>query len=100
MTARRKRGPIEAAALRSIDPVLRKGGLAMMALDLARTLDERGPSASAQAAVARELRVALAELANLGARVVPEGATNTARPEGDKVDELKRRRAARRAPSG
>jgi hypothetical protein len=100
MAARRKRGPIEAATLRSIDPILRKGGLAMMALDLARTLDERDPSASAQAAVARELRVALSELASLDARVVPEGAKETTKPEGDKVDELKRRRAARRATPG
>jgi hypothetical protein len=99
MAARRKRGPIEAATLRSIDPVLRKGGLAMTALDLARTLDERTASASAQAAVARELRGHLAELERLDRRVVPEGAA-TDKPKGDAVDDLNARREARRRPAG
>jgi hypothetical protein len=99
MTAR-KRGPIEAATLKSIDPVLRKGGLAMTALDLARTLDERTASASAQAAVARELRGHLAELERLDRRVVPTQPATADKPKGDAVDDLNARREARRRPAG
>jgi len=93
----RRRGPIELATRRSIDPVLRQGGLAVMALDLARTLDEQELSASAQSAVARELRMQLAELDRLDSRVIPEQAGQPT-SEGDAIDQLRARRESRRGP--
>jgi hypothetical protein len=72
-------------ALRRIPAEHRTGGLAMVALELARSIDA-GPDAKELPGLSRELRAALTELARFEA----PGA------KGGKVDELNARRQKRR----
>ncbi|HJV08912.1 MAG TPA: hypothetical protein VJ653_04500 [Acidimicrobiales bacterium] len=99
----RKRGPVEQAVWRGLDPKLRRGALAMAAFEVARQLDDgvevvdvwgerRAVRTSAKdtAALTRELRAALAELRALA----------PPKAERDGVDDLAARRSARRATAG
>jgi hypothetical protein len=88
--ARQKLGPVEAGVakdLKALPADLRGSGLAASALALARELDTAENSATSKAMCARALAESLEKLRALA----------PPKQEADKLDELARRRARRRA---
>ena len=90
MTERRRKGRIEQATWRDLTPEQRAAPLGAIALSLAAHMDSLLISGRDAASVAKELRATLLELR----RQVPS------EQQGSKVDELKRRREARRSAAG
>lgn len=74
-------------AIRARDPALADSALALAAVALAREIDSGRNSATSKSMCSRELRETMLKLRELA----PEPA------KGDRIDELSRRRAARRA---
>ena len=88
MPARRKIGPVERAVrrdLRTFPDVVSAGCVAQAMLTLAAEADHGGLAARDLAAVLRELRLGAVQLREMA----PPGA------EGDKIDELRKRREER-----
>lgn len=100
MTGRAAAGRVEVATradLRRLGVSVQRSGLAAGAVQLARLLDA-AKSASEAATGLRELRMTLGELASLSAATRPLTAEAApAEVEGDGVDDIAARRAARRS---